>query len=94
MATIAGPNVSMPSTLSKLQRADGNVSVEWAAFFNALQQIAFDATRSGPTASRPTDALKGRWIGMPYFDTTLGIPIWLQSVGPPDVWVDATGAPV
>jgi hypothetical protein len=29
---------------------------------------------------------------MPYFDTTLGYPIWLESVNP-DVWVDATGTP-
>lgn len=93
MATIEGPKVSMPSALSNVQRSDGNVSVEWAAFFNALQQVAFGGTRSGPTASRPTDALKGRWIGMPYFDTDLGIAIWLLSVNP-DVWVRYDGTAV
>lgn len=62
----------------------------------ALIQVAtavnFNIAESGPTTSRPTDAnLK---VGQPYFDTTLGKPIWLKTIGPPQVWVDATGTPV
>jgi len=40
---------------------------------------------SGTTANRPTKLL---WAGRPYFDTTLGQPIWYDGAG----WIDATGA--
>ena len=42
---------------------------------------------SGITADRPTAGLV---IGLFYFDTTLGIPIWWDGSN----WVDATGATV
>jgi hypothetical protein len=42
---------------------------------------------SGATANRPT---QGVYTGMPYFDTTLGKPIWYSG----SVWKDATGATV
>lgn len=45
------------------------------------------AVKSGTTAQRPTVTT----VGYQYFDTTLGTPIWLESVG---AWVDATGATV
>jgi len=51
---------------------------------NALQE-------SGTTAQRPTVRL---WVGRPYFDTTLGQPIWVSAVSPSVVWVDATGSTV
>lgn len=98
MATIAGPKIQMPPALSKLvmQGQEGQimgVGQDWSSFFSAMQQVVYNASRSGPTASRPTDILIGRYVGMPYYDTTLGKPIWLESTNP-DVWVDATGAPV
>lgn len=98
MAAIAGPALQMPTSLSPLTNvgADGRplgVKPEWAAFFNALQQIAFCASRNGPTASRPTSAVIGRFIGMPYFDTTLGLSVFLKSINP-DVWVKGDGTVV
>lgn len=45
--------------------------------------------RSGSTASRPTTPL----IGMEYFDTTLGKPVWCKSTSP-SVWVDSAGTTV
>ncbi len=41
----------------------------------------------GTTAQRPTTNLE---LGMIYFDSTLGKPIWLKSVAP-SVWVDGVG---
>jgi len=41
----------------------------------------------GETVNRPTT---GRVVGQPFFDTTLGIPIWWKGA----VWVDATGGTV
>lgn len=66
------------------------VVAEWRNFFVAVSNILQAVTMSGTTANRPAAFL---WIGRPFFDTTLGIPIWLQSY-PPAVWCDATGAPV
>ena len=90
---LASKKIQQPSPLNPISGQSGKVAQDWAAFFHVLQQTAFAITLSGPTASRPTSSLDGRWIGMPYLDTTLGKPIWLQSVSP-DVWIDATGAAV
>lgn len=59
----------------------------WAAWFTTITSIVAGMTRSGTTADRPTSGL---YTGRPYFDTTLGKPIWYEG---PD-WVDATGAVV
>jgi len=93
MPTIEGPKVQTPSPAARIIGEGGSTSYEWQAFFDSMQQVAYNGSRSGPTGSRPTNDFKGRWIGMPYFDTTLGIPIWLSSVSP-DVWVRYDGTAV
>lgn len=62
----------------------------FTVWLNQLWHVARTLNLSGTTANRPTTGL---YLGMTYFDTTLGKPIWLQSVGP-SVWCDATGAAV
>ena len=89
MATINGPEVQVPMP-DRVVDQSGRLHQEWHTFFHAAQGIAFNGTRSGPTASRPTSKMDGRWIGMPYFDTDLGYQINLKSVNP-DVWVDGNG---
>ncbi len=42
-------------------------------------------TNNGSTTNRPTASV----IGQPYFDTSLGKPVWYGPAG----WVDATGTP-
>lgn len=74
------------ASVSKISEQNGIVAIDWAAFFHSVQQISFALSRSGPTSSRPTSDLDGRWIGEPFFDTTLGQMVFLQSVNP-DVWV-------
>jgi len=71
-------------------QTNGVVGNGWRTFFSNVGAILIALTLSGKTANRPTALL---WVGRPYFDTDLGIPIWLQSSAP-NVWVDATGAPV
>ena len=46
--------------------------------------------RSGTTGNRPTNV----GVGYPYFDTTLGKPIYVKVITPSIVWVDATGVTV
>lgn len=48
--------------------------------FTALQAVVNPA---GATATRPTSPP----VGLPYFDTDLGRPVWFSGTG----WVDATG---
>lgn len=60
-----------------------------AAWLNAVTQVLFTGV-SGSSANRPTVNL---YIGMPFFDTTLGQPIWMKQVSPA-VWVNAAGVPV
>ena len=67
-----------------------NVSEGWRNFLNAVFTICDALTQSGTTAQRPTRYL---WVGRMYFDTTIGLPIWVQSLGP-TVWIDAAGNPV
>lgn len=98
MATIAGPSIQMPGSLTDMFDYDDNgkpiaMKPAWAGLFHGLQATAFNATRSGPKTSRPTSNLDGRWIGMPFFDTTLGFTVHLKSTNP-DVWVNGAGAAV
>lgn len=65
-------------------------------WYMQVYRICFSAQDSGTTAQRPiANSASGAiplWVGRTYFDTDLGIPIWIQSLSP-TVWVDATGAP-
>lgn len=95
---MTGPNLGFPGVTAPMFTlgADGQslaLTFEWGAFLAAANQLLFNMTRSGPTASRPTSALPSRWIGMPFFDTTLGLPVFLTSTGP-DVWHNGAGAVV
>lgn len=87
---IKGPLIQMPASVSDMLEVDAQgrirgVKQEWASFFHSLQEATYNASRSGPTSSRPTSTQGGRYIGMPYFDTTIGKPVFLASTSP-DVW--------
>lgn len=90
---ISGPKIQMPAAAQPAVQETGTLTQEWATYLHSIQQTAFAVSRSGSTSSRPTSTLDGRWIGMPFFDLTLGKPVFLKSVNP-DVWVDGTGAVV
>lgn len=89
----------MPSLINQvpvgpLVNKDGTASPGVQSFLSRQSQITQAHTQSGPTSQRPTaTSSKTRWLGMPFFDLTLGKPVYLKSVAP-DVWVDATGTPV
>lgn len=69
----------------------GNEATQaWLQWFTRVHTVVSAAYMSGTTASRPTKAL---WVGRPFFDTTLGKPVWVKTAKPA-VWVDATGAVV
>lgn len=74
----------------RLAEQDGKASRTWGQWLSRTHDIVVSLQQSGPTADRPTKVL---WIGRRYFDTTLGIPVWVQSVKP-TVWVNASGSAV
>lgn len=62
---------------------DDHGSFSWQSWY---QQVYQNATPlQGPTAGRPTKNLN---VGLRYFDTDLGKPVFYKGPG----WVDATGA--
>jgi hypothetical protein len=63
-----------------------SITDHWKEYFSDVFGSIFAMQKSGTTAQRPT---KGLYIGLVYFDTTLGNPIWYSGTD----WVDATGAP-
>lgn len=68
-----------------------NLEFPWLQLFSRWQRIIFANAEAGSTLNRPTKFL---WIGRRYFDTTLGIPVYVAQVRPAIVWVDAFGAVV
>lgn len=89
MALITPP----PNVAVDVQDDRGRISgaaPSWRNFFSAVYMICNALTLSGVTAQRPTRFL---WVGRTYFDVTLGLPIWVQSLNP-TTWVDAAGNPV
>ena len=69
---------------------DGRITAAWGQWVQRTHNNARTLQQSGPTAERPTKLL---WIGRFYYDTDLGMPIWLHAINP-IVWHDAAGNPV
>lgn len=59
----------------------------WAQWLTRVNAIANANVDYGTTTQRPTSGL---WIGRRYYDTTLGFPVYVDSVKP-TVWHDAAG---
>lgn len=90
---------SFPSLDAGLGRLDPTLASIIRTLLNNLRNFTLtivsainaNATpQKGTTAQRPTTQLQ---IGDFYFDTTLGKPIWIKSLGP-TVWVDGAGTTV
>lgn len=62
----------------------------WMQWFSTAHNYILSIPQSGTTANRPASML---WIGRQYFDTDLGIPVYVSAVNP-TVWVNSSGAPV
>ena len=80
-----GPNIQYPN--------QADVPIELAAFLQALQMAAYASTRNGSTTARPTEEFIGRYEGMPFFDRTLGYPVFLKHASS-NVWVRYDGTVV
>ena len=90
---ITGPKIQLPTVYQNVVDENGVMHPEWQTLFRAMQQTTFNISRSGPTASRPTSSIKGYYIGMQFYDTSLNKPIFLTSTNP-FIWKDGTGTTV
>jgi len=68
---------------------NGSMAPSWIQWLTKVGLYSGSASDSGTTAQRPTTNL---WIGRQYFDTTLGLPVFVKTLAP--VWVTAAGAVV
>lgn len=94
---ITGPKFQTPTAIGELVDENRKLTTPAVAYLSSVQQTVYNMSRSGPSASRPTALLDGRFIGMPYFDTDLGYEINLKTATPTsssDVWVRWDGTPV
>lgn len=72
----------------------GALSPIYQAFFSSIHDWLGPVGLSGTTAQRPVNTTQNRlYIGQMYFDTTLGLPVFVKSLNP-TVWVNAAGAVV
>ena len=62
---------------------------QWRAWMDGLNRTMINVGAGGVSTKRPTANL---YRGLVFFDDTLNKPIFVKTVGPPAVWVDATGA--
>ena len=62
----------------------------YQSWFASIQRWLGPVGQSGFTAARPSNGL---YVGLAYFDSTLGKPVFVKSLNPA-VWVDATGTVV
>lgn len=68
----------------------------YQAFFSSVSNWLGPVGLSGPTSSRPAKGGNSNvflYVGLQYFDTTLGYPVWINQLNPV-VWVNATGSVV
>ena len=79
--------VNQPPQQGSIQTAEGQIVIGWTNFFSSVFQVLVALTQSGTTAQRPTVFL---WTGRPYYDSTLGLPIYYKGPG----WVKADGTAV
>jgi hypothetical protein len=72
----------------------GFTTPAWKAWISQLFAVVSTVNNSGTTALRPVGSAQiPLSLGQAYFDTTLGIPVWIKSLNP-TVWVNSAGAPV
>ena len=79
----------LPQT-NLLTDSKGVMTAVWQAWFGSIFQWLGPQGQAGTTAQRPTTKL---YIGLQFFDTTLGLPVFVKSLNP-TVWVNGAGAVV
>jgi hypothetical protein len=72
----------------------GATNSPWVAWLESLYRVVAPLGTNGTTAQRPIGTQQlPLYIGQPYFDSTLGYPVFVKSLNP-TVWVNGAGAVV
>lgn len=79
--------ITPPPTQSPVDTKGDSINSIWENWMTMAYTVMFGLTLSGTTKGRPTDNL---WVGQTYFDTDLGLPIYLKTLSP-IVWIKADG---
>lgn len=79
-----------PLPRPEIANKHGRLHGPWAAWFSLLSFILQPIGGNGVTASRPTNNL---YVGLMFFDSTLGYPVFIKSLNP-TVWVSGAGVVV
>jgi hypothetical protein len=69
---------------------NGNLTPTFQGWFQSIYKWLSPVGQSGTSTNRPT---KNLYVGQPFFDTTLALPIWVQSLNP-TVWCNGSGTAV
>lgn len=80
----------IPTTF-QLTDGRGRIEPTYQAWLASIQQWLGPQGQYGTTAARPT---KNLWIGLQYFDQTLGYPVFVKQISPSIVWVNYNGTTV
>ena len=66
-------------TRPEITQEGQKLSPTYLSWFNSIWVWLGPQGKSGATAARPT---KGLWVGLAYYDTTLGLPVFVHQVSP------------
>lgn len=81
----------IPSDPQIAYASSGRVTLPWQTWWESIAFWLSPVGASGSTTDRPVaSARRPLYIGQGYFDTTLGYPVYVQSLNP-TVWVDGSG---
>lgn len=72
------------------QTVDGMITPMWQAWLSQVFNLVKPLGGNGTTANRPT---LGLYVGLDYFDLTLGYKVTVKSLNP-TVWVNGAGGVV
>ena len=87
----------LPTTTNIVTDANGRPKSDlylertYQSWFAAIQRWLGPIGQNGTTAARPT---KNLYVGLSYYDTTLGYPVFVHQVSPSIIWHNGAGAAV
>lgn len=90
-------SLSPVPTTDQLVDKSGNITSSYRGWFSSINTWLGPLGQSGATAMRPKTGL---YPGLSYFDTTLGYPVFVKTVGTNKpgnssaVWVNGAGGTV
>ncbi len=73
----------------QITTADGVLLDVWLQYLSRLLGVV-EAMTNGPATGRPVPT----FVGQVHIDQASGMPIFVKRIGPPAVWVNATGVEV